>query len=82
MLAFTKDSAPPSFRTLLQGRSCKAQLYVKRIPISQIPYEDETKSAQWLQKLFQEKVNHFFSIQIHLPKNLISGSYLRTFYPK
>jgi hypothetical protein len=29
MLAFTKDSASPSFRTLLQGKSCKAQLYIK-----------------------------------------------------
>jgi hypothetical protein len=29
MLAFTKDSAPPKFRTLLEGRRCKAQLYVK-----------------------------------------------------
>jgi lysophosphatidic acid acyltransferase/lysophosphatidylinositol acyltransferase len=29
MLAFTKDSASPKFRTLLDGRSCKAQLYVK-----------------------------------------------------
>ncbi len=29
MLAFTKDSASPKFRTLLKGGSCKAQLYVK-----------------------------------------------------
>jgi hypothetical protein len=29
MLAFTKDSAPPKFRTLLKGGTCKAQLYVK-----------------------------------------------------
>ena len=29
MLAFTKDSAAPEFRTLLRGQSCKAQLYVK-----------------------------------------------------
>ena len=29
MLAFTKDSAVPEFRTLLRGQSCKAQLYVK-----------------------------------------------------
>lgn len=80
MLAFTKDSASPKFRTLLKGQSCKAQLYVKweekndfrdrkewfylrRIPISQIPYEDETKCAQWLHELFQEKVikTFFFS---------------------
>ncbi|UJR37542.1 hypothetical protein I4U23_030244 [Adineta vaga] len=55
MLAFTKDSASPKFRTLLEGRRCKAQLYVKRIPVSQIPYEDEKQCAQWLHELFQEK---------------------------
>ena len=29
MLAFSKDSAPPQFRTLLRGGICKAQLYIK-----------------------------------------------------
>jgi len=56
MLAFTKESAAPKFRTLLKGHTCQAQLYVKRIPIAQIPYQDEAKCAQWLYKLFQEKV--------------------------
>lgn len=31
MLAFTKDSAPPQFRTLLMGQRCKAQLFVKYV---------------------------------------------------
>jgi hypothetical protein len=31
MLAFRKDSAPPTFRTLLKGHSCKAQLYIKYV---------------------------------------------------
>jgi hypothetical protein len=76
MLAFAKDSASPTFRTLLKGHTCNAQLYIKcvyenknkiiishldefyfrRIPISQIPYQDETNCAQWLHELFQEKV--------------------------
>jgi len=55
MLAFTKDSASPKFRTLLKGHTCKAQLYIKRVPMSEIPYEDEGKCADWLYKLFQEK---------------------------
>ncbi|UJR08668.1 hypothetical protein I4U23_012926 [Adineta vaga] len=55
MLAFSKDSAPPTFRTLLRGQSCKAQLYIKRFPISQIPYEDELQCSKWLHQLFQEK---------------------------
>jgi hypothetical protein len=29
----------------------------RRVPISDVPYEDETKCAEWLQQLFQEKVN-------------------------
>ncbi len=73
MLAFTKDSASPNFRTLLGGRTCKAQLYIKRIPISQIPYQDETKCAQWLHELFHEKVS-FYSIEENTFIDL--GSYL------
>jgi len=55
ILAFTKDSAPPKFRTLLKGHSCKAQLYIKRLPVTEIPYEDEAKCADWLYKVFEEK---------------------------
>jgi lysophosphatidic acid acyltransferase/lysophosphatidylinositol acyltransferase len=78
MLAFTKDSATPTFRTLLKGQSCQAQLYVKRIPITQIPYQDEAECAQWLHKLFQEKVIfHRNNISFDL---IYSGSYLRLFY--
>jgi len=40
----------------MKGQSCQAQLHVKRIPITQIPYEDESKCAQWLHEIFQEKV--------------------------
>lgn len=80
MLAFTKDSAAPNFRTLLKGRTCQAQLYVKRIPISQVPYQDEKKCAQWLQELFQEKV---FLMKITFsPLNVIDlGSPVRSFHP-
>lgn len=61
MLAFTKASAIPTFRTLLRGHTCQAQLYVKRYSISDIPYEDEGKCAQWLHELFQEKVSFSLS---------------------
>ncbi|CAF3236758.1 unnamed protein product [Rotaria socialis] len=65
MLGFTKDSAPASFRTLLKGHSCKAQLYIKRHPTSQIPYEDEAKCGEWIQKLFQEKDRIYDSFVQH-----------------
>jgi hypothetical protein len=31
------------------------RFYTRRISVSQVPYEDETKCAQWLHELFQEK---------------------------
>lgn len=55
MLGFTKDSAPATFRTLLKGESCRAEVYVERTPITQIPYQNEEKCAECLHKLFQEK---------------------------
>ncbi|CAF0861640.1 unnamed protein product [Didymodactylos carnosus] len=54
-LAFTPDSAPPLLTTLIKGQACKAECYIKRIPVTEIPYEDEKKCAEWLHKLFQEK---------------------------
>lgn len=73
MLAFTKASASPTFRTLLKGHTCQAQLYVKRYSISDIPYEDESKCAQWLHELFLEKV----SILSFSPHSFIRYSLLR-----
>ncbi|CAF1140090.1 unnamed protein product [Rotaria sp. Silwood1] len=55
MLGFSKDNPSPTFRTLLKGHSCKAQLYIKRTHTPEIPYEDETKCGEWIHKTFQEK---------------------------
>jgi len=30
--------------------------YYRRVPTSDIPYEDEEKCSEWIHKLFQEKV--------------------------
>jgi len=54
-LGFTKESAKPTLRTLIRGQSCKAELYVKRTPIDNIPYDDDEKCGAWLHKKFQEK---------------------------
>jgi len=45
----------PELQNLLIGSRCQCEAYVRRIPISNIPIEDETKCAEWLHKLFQEK---------------------------
>ena len=79
MLAFTKASASPTFRTLLKGHTCQAQFYVKRYSISDIPYEDESKCAQWLHELFEEKVSRSSSLHILSFDILHLGSTLRSF---
>ena len=71
-MGFSEASALPTFRTLLRGQSCRAQLHIKlagrsdpslfvssicrRISVSEISYQDETKCNDWLHRLFQEKV--------------------------
>jgi len=45
----------PELANLLIGHRCQAEGFIRRIPISEIPYDDEEKSAQFVHKLFQEK---------------------------
>ena len=56
MLAFSKDSASPNFRTLLKGRSCKAQLYIKLVEIDKGP---------GMFNAFSNSVKRFILKQIH-----------------
>ncbi|CAF4382987.1 unnamed protein product, partial [Rotaria sp. Silwood2] len=46
MLGFSKDRASPILRTVLNGHSYKAQIYLKRVSMSEIPYENNEKCAQ------------------------------------
>jgi len=45
----------PELSNLLIGDRCQAEGFIRRIPISDIPYDDEEKSAEFVHKLFQEK---------------------------
>ncbi|CAF3362079.1 unnamed protein product [Rotaria socialis] len=45
----------PELSNLLIGQRCQAEGFIRRIPISEVPYDDEEKSAQFVHKLFQEK---------------------------
>ncbi|CAF0967516.1 unnamed protein product [Rotaria sordida] len=45
----------PELSNLLIGQQCQAESFIRRIPVSEIPYDDEEKSAQFIHKLFQEK---------------------------
>ena len=49
----------PNLSKILIGQRCQAEGFVRRIPISEIPYDNEEKSAEFIHKLFQEKV-HFY----------------------
>lgn len=46
----------PELANLLLGQSCQAEAFIRRIPIDQVPVDDEEKSAQFVHRLFQEKV--------------------------
>lgn len=49
------DSVKPTMKNLLLGQKIEGHMYMKRIPLEEIPEEDEA-AAEWLHKLYQEKV--------------------------
>uniref|UniRef100_A0A3P8V5E5 1-acyl-sn-glycerol-3-phosphate acyltransferase delta n=1 Tax=Cynoglossus semilaevis TaxID=244447 RepID=A0A3P8V5E5_CYNSE len=49
-----RNNETPSLLGILNGKKYHADLYVRRIPLEQIP-EDEADCAAWLHKLYQEK---------------------------
>lgn len=54
-VAFKKDDpVAPTISNLLNGNEVRAYMLVRRIPLDQVP-EDEEKAAQWLHDLFREK---------------------------
>lgn len=54
-VAFTEDSASPTLMSVLQGKSCKAHMFARRIPLDKIPIQSEEECAQWLQNHYKEK---------------------------
>ncbi|XP_011311483.1 1-acyl-sn-glycerol-3-phosphate acyltransferase gamma [Fopius arisanus] len=49
-----KASVKPTMTNLLRGEKCEAHLYIKRIPMSDVP-DEEKEAAAWLHKRYQEK---------------------------
>lgn len=49
-----KDRKAPTLVDIMNGRKYKADLYLRRIPVEEIP-EDEKECADWLHKLYQKK---------------------------
>lgn len=59
-LAF-KSTEPnkPTMTSLLLGKKVQPYMYVQRIPLSEVP-EGEEAASQWLQELYQRKVDISF----------------------
>ncbi|XP_063297291.1 1-acyl-sn-glycerol-3-phosphate acyltransferase delta [Pelobates fuscus] len=49
-----RDNENPTLLGVLNGKKYHADLFVRRIPLEEIP-EDEQECASWLHKLYQEK---------------------------
>jgi len=50
------NGAKPTLKHIIDGVPVKFQLVLRRIPVSEIPVENEKECAQFVQKLYQEKV--------------------------
>jgi Acyltransferase C-terminus len=42
---------------IFKGNAHHGDMYIKRIPISQVPTEDDDQLAEFLYDMYQEKVN-------------------------
>ncbi|CAF0979391.1 unnamed protein product [Rotaria sordida] len=53
-IGFKHTGAEPTLLSVLKGRSCQAEIFVKRIPTSEIP-QDTEGCSNWVHQLYQEK---------------------------
>ncbi|CAF3780471.1 unnamed protein product [Rotaria sordida] len=53
-VGFKKSGAKPTLLSIIQGRSCQAEIFVRRIPLSEIP-KDTNGCNNWVYKLYKEK---------------------------
>ena len=54
-IGFNKNYAKPEFKSLVEGKKCKAEMYMRRIPLEDIPTDTDEECAEWLHKLYREK---------------------------
>lgn len=63
-MAFKSDAKyKPTMRNLLLGKPIEAHMYINRIPMDQVP-EDEEACAKWLHQLYVHKVHCIVFIYI------------------
>lgn len=51
------EGESPTFKHIVNGIPLRAQFFMRRIPMSQIPTDDDKKCSEFLYNLYQEKVN-------------------------
>lgn len=54
------NGAKPTLKDVVNGVPVKYEMVLRRIPVDTIPVEDEKKCAEFVQKLYQEKVFEAF----------------------
>jgi lysophosphatidic acid acyltransferase/lysophosphatidylinositol acyltransferase len=52
---FNKEYAKPTLKSLVQGKTCQAEIYARRIPLENIPTDTDEACAEWLHQLYREK---------------------------
>lgn len=53
-VGFKNTGADPTLLSILKGRSCQAEMFIRRIPVTEIP-KDTEGSSNWVHKLYREK---------------------------
>ena len=56
----------PTIMGVVNAEPCKADIYVRRLPTSDIPLESEQAMSDWLIKVYQEKVCHSFFVAVNI----------------
>ena len=51
------DGHSPRFSDMVNGEKIEAELYIRRMPLSDCSPQDEKACAEFVHKLYREKVN-------------------------
>lgn len=52
----------PTIMGVVNAEPCKADIFVRRLPTSDIPMDSEQATSDWLIKVYQEKVHAHYPL--------------------
>lgn len=52
---FRKDGAEPTLMNIIKGKAVRGEFYVRRIPIAEVPVENDEVCGEWLHELYRNK---------------------------